>query len=167
MSRTILARCLAIGGLVGIAAVCWILVASLAPASDKQSHIMKVDLSEIPLDYYRVVEWHDKPIVVFRPGPLSAKGLAALNRQTLGPHIHNEQVPPAFVYFKISTNRGCGIDEANSPDWGYVWRDVCHTGTWDRAGRRLSGEDRYGQPLPNLGAPLFRYSNDSRYIELL
>jgi Rieske Fe-S protein len=167
MSRQILTRLIILAMIVGIGASSSVLLAGLGPTDDKKPPYLRIDLDTIPLDFYRVVEWRNKPVVVFRPSHKSADLLTALNSQASAPHIYDGLVPPAFVYIKISTNRGCAVEQTQSPPWEAMWRDSCHAGEWDLAGRRLSGEDRFGQPLRNLEVPLFRYSGNNQYLELL
>lgn len=138
------------------------------PVVEARNRVVRLDT--VAPDAFVEVEWAGRPVVIFRPGVETARALVAANDLTAGPQLAPGMLPPAFVYYRVSTYRGCELAQRRQGElgqgWPGGWIDPCHVGAWDYAGRRIKGVNGTAE-LPNLTAPGHRFSADGLAVELL
>jgi Rieske Fe-S protein len=142
---------------------------SLEPSAEKEPPKLTIELDSIPLDSFVEIEWQNQPVIIFRPGPQTISGLVSLNDRTFPPVLDTNSLPPAFVYIRISTFRGCSLTQVEpgvfGSFWPGGWHDPCHFGAWDYSGRLVKGVSG-SQVLPNLTVPLHHYTNGNKNVVL-
>ena len=145
-----------------------VFVLSLQPSADKEPPSRIIDLSTIPIDSFIEIEWKSSPVVIFRPGPKTINGLISLNNQA-SPRLNPNSVPPAFIYVRLSTFRGCPLSKTSegafASTWPGGWHDPCHFGAWDYSGRWIAGVSG-DTKLPNLLIPDYRFIDGGKSVEL-
>lgn len=129
---------------IGIGALTIAMLQSMKPTdAAKSDHILRVDITEIPLDSYREYQWYNHLIMVFRLGDKSAEYLIDSNSIANGPDYVKGELPAAFVYVPVSTYKGCKLLSSKEGDslWPTYqgWYDPCHMGFWDFSGRNIPG----------------------------
>jgi Rieske Fe-S protein len=134
---------------------------SLRPSHDKGPSHYQIQLERIAPGTYIEVEWLGRPVVIVRPDHQMVEDLKSIDPFVLGGvALPNGDIPGAFVYERVSTHKGCGLEHvpAESPlaptsfRWRGGWRDACHIGYWDYAGRAVRTDGRAVQ-LANLVSP--------------
>jgi hypothetical protein len=163
-------------GLIFVAVAAFPFLASLYPSSVVGSRYLEVQIFEIPLGSYKVVEWNNLPIAIVRPSPEMLKHLKENTSRTWSslPIGGDEKV---FVIAIVSTYKKCGLQHegkasnrfAEDVHWPGGFVDPCHFGEWDYAGRalklypKMEGHMR----LDDLAVPRYELIRDGTVIRLL
>ncbi|WP_444893659.1 hypothetical protein ACJJIE_04200 [Microbulbifer sp. TRSA001] len=84
----------------------------------------------------------DGPLAIYRPTEEYLKELVANNKLTTGPYYSEGTIPDFFVYYPLSTHKGCFLHDSSGfagdiPLQGLF--DPCHMGFWDYSGRFIKG----------------------------
>jgi ubiquinol-cytochrome c reductase iron-sulfur subunit len=144
---------------------------SLTPSLEKLPLHLEIRLDTIQPGSFKVVEWRDRQIVIYRPSAESLADLRALNATSAAPKVPDDENPVAFIYSQVSTNRGCVVvhrakkDPSLAMDWRGGWVDPCHFGEWDYAGRFLRRYEN-GPVLSNLEVPRYRFPTRNSLVLL-
>ena len=131
-------------------------------------------IASIQSGTYKTIVWEQKPVAIFRPTEAIIKELVVLTPKTLN-HRDIPAHPEVFVYYLISSHRGCrlthaprgaspkAIGMAEKLKWTGGFFDPCHYGEWDYAGRAISVYDIYSS-LPDLKTPKYSVENGSVFL---
>ena len=144
-------------------------ILSLQPSAEKNPNKLTVLLSLIPIDSFAEIEWNNQPVIIFRPGLKTIEGLVGLKGHAFPPALKNGFLPPAFMYVRISTVHGCGLNHAQAGTlgsfWPGGWFDPCHHGAWDYSGRWIAGINGGDNKLANLATPTYQYTLGTQGVE--
>jgi hypothetical protein len=170
-----------VGGIVSLARL---LIGSLGPSAQAFADAEVVlQLSPIIPGEIQAFHVHGRPLFILRPNREQQENLARLDAHVADRHSA-AYVPEldAFVYWGISTNRGCDLQhkppqvsmllEYNpAAEWlGGFWSGVCEL-SYDYAGRTISSHEftfsGYRAPSPNLSKPKLRVSGDVIAVQML
>jgi len=178
--REALVKASAVAGGLGLAAVAYPFLASLAPSERAKAlgAPVEVDLDGIAPGALDTVEWRGKPVWILRRTPQMLASLEQDEALLLDPNSERASQQPDyaqnrarslkpeyFVTIALCTHLGCvptftPEPGAVQPDWPGGFYCPCHGSKFDLAGRVFKGV-----PAPtNLVIPPYKYAGESRVV---
>ncbi|WP_444913992.1 hypothetical protein [Microbulbifer sp. TRSA007] len=139
--RKILVRC--VWGLVcvGLLFSLYPFVESLKPSAATDGPLT-VSVYSIPKGKMQIYEYEGRPLAIYRPTEEYLKELVANNKLTTGPYYSEGSIPDFFVYYPLSTHKGCFLHDSSGFAGDISLQglfDPCHMGFWDYSGRFIKG----------------------------
>lgn len=129
-------------------------------------NVLNIDISDIKPGSYKYINWKYAPVIIYIPDKKSIQTLISYNNDVYGQAISTDNENELYVYQKVSTYKGCLLDEIQEhykdrslPEG---WYDTCHMGAWDYTGRSFK---KHFVPedfrLPNLIKIEFKRINNN------